>query len=85
MVSVTHSCVDPDLHAVENAEEFHSRHDIGRAGPHVHHFWLDHANDEAAANAYRVDFTPHRVILGKDGQIAVQDCRHEWPELAVHL
>jgi thiol-disulfide isomerase/thioredoxin len=84
-VNFVHVCVDPELHAAQNAEEFHWRYELCRAGPHVHHFWLDHDNEQLAANDYRIDFSPHRVILGKDGQVAVRDCRQEWPELAVHL
>jgi thiol-disulfide isomerase/thioredoxin len=79
-INFVHINVDSDDRSASNAEEFHRDHDIGRHGSF--HFRLDRANDRLSAQLYSISYLPHRVILGQDGGVAVDDCREEWPDLA---
>ena len=78
-----HINVDSDRRAGSNARTFHQDHNIGRYGSH--HFCLDRENDRLSAQLYSISYLPTRVIIGKDGSVAVADSRCERPAFAPSL
>ncbi len=78
-VNFIHVCVDGGA----AASRFHRNHAIGRAGSF--HFFVDAANDRLAGERYDIHYLPHRVIIGRRGDVEVWECTSDLPDLEPYL